>query len=162
MRSVTPEETKMQKREAIQRVRIEVLPPPDERKQRTPADAVELIRKMVEKQVAEILANRNEFMLRPFFDAKKVSDEISRLQTASAGRAWSRVFQKYGCIVCCRKDVAHVGCGCCAAHYQRILNRKKAAIRELERETEGCGLNFESDDSEIARQALAGVRRRAR
>lgn len=151
----------MQNSEGIQRVRIEVLRPPDERKQRTPADAVELIKKMVEKQVAEILANRNEFMLRPFFDAKKVSDEISRLQTASAGRAWSRVFQKFGCIVCGRKNVAHIGCGCCQVHYSRIRNRKEAAIRELERETEGADY-FESDDSEIARQALAGERRRAR
>jgi len=146
----------MTKRDAIQTVRVEVLRSTEQRR-RSPADAAELIKKLVEKQVAEILANRDEFLFRPFFDSKKISDEIVRLQTVPAHGAWARVFQKHGCILCGRKDVVHAGCGCCARHISLIRRWKKEAVRELEREKdEGRGRTdyFESDDTEIARQAF--------
>jgi hypothetical protein len=145
----------MTKRDAIQTVRVEVLRTTQERK-RTPAEAAEIIKKLVEKQVAEILANRDEFLIRPFFDSQKIAAELRRLQSVPEHLAWRKVFEKYGCIVCGRKNVSHGGCGCCELHYKRIRERKVEAIRELERVKDaGRGISFDTDDSEIARQAFA-------
>ena len=80
--------------------------------QSAPIDARKMIEEMVKQKVAEIMVRQDDLAFQPFFLAKKVSDQIKRLQSVSEQRAWSRVFGKYGCIVCGRKDVAYCSCGC--------------------------------------------------
>jgi len=77
---------------------------------------------------------QDDFVLQPFFLPKKVSDQIKCLQSVPEQLAWSSVFEKYGCIVCGRKDVAYCSCGCCEPCYRKIWRWKKAAIRGIEAE----------------------------
>lgn len=141
--------------EDTQIVRVEVVPPEDHQHRRmSQAEAEAMVKSLVERQVAEIMAQRDEFVFQPFFAAKRVSDEIKRLQTVPEQRAWARVFEKHGCIVCGRKDLNHASCGCCSRCYGRIDQRKRAATRECEknsrRDIPAC------DREAVARKALFG------
>jgi hypothetical protein len=102
--------------------------------QSAPIDARKMIEEIVKQKVAEIMIQRDDLLFQPFFLAKKVSDQIKRLQSVPEQRAWSSVFEKHGCIVCERKDVAYCSCGCCQRCYERIRMRKMAAIREADAE----------------------------
>jgi hypothetical protein len=118
-----------------------------------------MIEEMVKENLAKIIGQRDASVFYPFFTSRKLYYEIIRLQTVPEQRAWGSVFEKYGCIVCKRKDVSHVGCGCCDRCYKRILERKKAAIREIEE-----GLPQPPpirDKTEIAMAALFGPPSRA-
>jgi hypothetical protein len=110
-------------------VQAEVLRPV----QSAPIDAQKMIGETGHKQkVAEIMVRQDDFVLQPFFLPKKVSDQIKWLQSVPEQRAWSSVFEKHGCIVCGRQDVAYCSCGCCIRCYQKIRLWKKAAIQEID------------------------------
>lgn len=121
--------------------------------QSAPIDARKMLEEMVKQKVAEIMAEREDFVFQPFFNQKKVSEEIRRLQTVPEQRAWSRVFEKRGCIVCRRKDARHCSCACCDTCYYQILRWKRDAIREIEDGPEQFPIR---DLEEIAREALFG------
>jgi len=123
--------------------------------QSAPIDAWKVLEGMVKQKVAEIMADREDFAFQPFFNQKKVSAEIRRLQTVPEQRAWSGVFEKHGCIVCHRKDAPHSGCGCCATCYDRIRVWKRDAIRGIEED--GPEQFPIRDQEEIARTALFGT-----
>jgi len=99
-----------------------------------PIDARKMIEEIVKQKVAEIMVRQDDLVFQPFFLAKKVSDQIKWLQSVPEQRAWSSVFEKHGCIVCGRKDLSHVGCGCCQRCYPKISAWKRAAIREADAE----------------------------
>lgn len=111
-------------------VQAEVLRPV----QSAPIDARKMIEEMVKQKVAEVMVRQDDLVFQPFFLAKKVSDQIKRLQSVSEQRAWSSVFEKHGCIACGRVDVAYCSCGCCEKCYRKISVWKKAAIREADAE----------------------------
>jgi hypothetical protein len=141
---------KTNKSDSIQTVRVELLAPAPRTR---PADAKELLRKMVEKQVAEIMSRREDFLLHPFFDQAKVSNEIKRLQTVPEQRKWAMYFARYGCLRCQARSVPHSQCGMCAACVSLTRGRLRGILDRCERDSRN--LPEFSDRDEQARLALA-------
>jgi hypothetical protein len=69
--------------------------------------------------------------LEPFFRSRQIAYEIKRLQTVPEQDSWHVFFERHGCLYCHSKERIHGGCGCCVRCYPRILNEKRAIIREL-------------------------------
>jgi hypothetical protein len=139
----------MKKIEAIQTVRVELMTPEPRRE---PIDAKEMLKKLVEKHVAEILARREELLMQPFFEQARVSNEIRRLQTVPEQKKWAIYFSRYGCLRCGARDVPHCTCGMCAKCSGLTRNRLGRIVKQCERAApdppELC------DQDEVARQAL--------
>jgi hypothetical protein len=158
MRNAIREGMNVRKAKDIPTVRVEILPPEPKSPKKKAQDAADLIKRLVQEQVAEVLANRDDFLFRPFFDSKKVADELRRLQTVPEHLSWGRVFAMHGCIICGEGVRGHTGCGCCDICYHRVNKWKKTAIKELEEErraSEGSGgEEFERNESEIIRLAF--------
>ncbi len=138
----------------VKNVRVEVSAAARE----NPPDPITFMKALVEQYFAELVAKREEFSFRPFFDEKAVCTEIKRLQTVQEQMAWSGVFRKYGCLYCHRKNLASGGCGFCKDCYQKIRSWKRAEVcrvgnpeRDLDAFLSAC------DKEKLARAALTGT-----
>jgi hypothetical protein len=139
---------------AIQTVKVEIVPPADQAPRRNPLD---VLKELVERQVAEILADRDSFAFQPFLNSRQVSYEIRRLQTMPERRAWMVVFAEHGCLYCKRKDLVYFSYGFCAGCYARILKWKQEAARQ---ESENSPPESRPCDLEaLARAALTPSRK---
>ena len=106
------------------------------------------IKDIAQRQVAEILASRDDFQ--PYFQDRRVAQELKKLQSVPQQRSWSLVYEQYGCTHCNTKKRTHAGCGMCRPCKTKWLYRKKAAARQLSGEKEipiprkcdGCGRRF--------------------
>ena len=106
------------------------------------------IDRLVDIRVAEVLASRDE--LQPYFQNRRVAQELKKLQSVPEQRSWSLVYETYGCSHCDTKERPHAGCGMCKPCYNKWAWRKKAAKRQLSGEKEvpiprkcdGCGRRF--------------------
>jgi hypothetical protein len=143
----------VKKRSDIQTVRVEILSPSAESP--TPKGA-ELLRKLVEKQVAMTLASRDDFVFQPFFQAQKVADEIKRCQNVGEQRKWSIFYERWGCLICGQRAACHVSCGMCQNCHARTDKRLRTIVKNYKPESEGPADYGFIDDAEIARQAFAG------
>lgn len=131
-------------------VRPELLPP----EPRSPQSDASQLERLVQQKVAEVLANREDFSLRPFFDTKRVSDELRRLQTMPERRKWAGYFARHGCLICETKRVPHNSCGMCfncclrtAARLRWVIAQGSSSRGEQE---------FVTDLETLARKALQG------
>lgn len=114
---------------------------------------MELLERLVRERVDEILATRQDLLMRPFFDSKRVSDEIRKLQTMVERRKWPKYFERHGCLICKAKKVRrHDQLGMCAKCFGRTTQRLKAIIAEDERNQE-CA-KFATTLESTARRAL--------
>jgi hypothetical protein len=155
--SFTHEEMPMSNSKEIQPIRVEVMPPENSNDSRvTPTDAKGLLKKLVQRQVAEIMAQRDEFLFQPFFHAKKVSDQVRRLQTMPEQQKWSRYFERYGCLICGTREVTHGSLGMCVNCHGRTVFRLKTVISDPDgTKTRPYGRFGQQEDVEvIARRAL--------
>jgi protein-arginine kinase activator protein McsA len=134
----------------IPTVQVQLLPPSPH----PPSiDAKEMLRKMVEQQVAAIMSRRDEFNMQPFFAKKKIADELKRYQTVPEQKKWRHYFDRYGCLRCETRDVNHASCGMCARCYAQVGSRLKTVYKQLERDSpDDPPADFDND--ELARQAL--------
>ena len=106
------------------------------------------IKAIAQRQVAEVLASRDDFQ--PYFQSRRVAQELKKLQSVPGQRSWSLVYEHWGCTHCRTKKHPHAGCGMCGLCKTKWLYRKKAAERELSGEKEvpiprtcdGCGRRF--------------------
>ena len=114
-------------------VAIEVIPSPA----RAAIDQ-DLLDKLVQQKVAEILTARDEFIFEPFFRSRQVSYEIRRLQTVSERKKWSIYYQRHGC-VCCKESKRPYagGCGMCTRCYDRVIKDLRVIVRELIEQNDG-------------------------
>lgn len=120
-----------QKKNEIQTIRVEVVPPENPNAPRLgPDDAKKLLKDLVQKQVAEIMAQRDDFVFQPFFQQKKVSDEIRRLQTVPEQNKWNRYFGRWGCLRCRTRRAPHCSLGFCARCRKLIFERLKSVIAD--------------------------------
>ncbi len=108
---------------------VEVLPSPQEIL-RAPAQRAELL-KLVEQQVAEVLASRDEFVFEPFFRSRRIAYELRRLQTVPEQRKWHVFYERHGCLRCHTSERIHTGNGFCANCYPWVHRALKQIIREL-------------------------------
>lgn len=112
----------------------------------------EILDRLVRERVDEILASRTDLLMRPFFDSKRVSDELRRLQTMPERRKWGRYFDRHGCMICETKQHSHRGLGMCSNCYVRIFLRLMAILAEDERTQERQRIGQSLDS--IARESL--------
>ncbi len=106
------------------------------------------IKAIAQRQVAEVLASRDDFQ--PYFQNRRVAQELKKLQSVPQQRSWSLVYEHWGCSHCDTKERPHAGCGMCGPCKTKWLYRKKAAERELSGEKErpiprvceDCGRRF--------------------
>jgi hypothetical protein len=121
------------KKTDIQTIRVEVVPPEKPNAPRLGyEDAKKLLKRLVEQQVAEILANRDEFLFQPFFERKKIADEIKRLQTVPERYKWSRYYDRWGCLRCNTREVPHCSLGMCSRCHGLIKQRLVALTDKTE------------------------------
>ena len=133
----------------IPTVQVQLLPPSPH----PPSiDAKEMLRKMVEQQVAEITSRRDEFNMQPFFAKKKVADELKRFQTVPEQQKWRGYFNRYGCLRCDTREVNHDSCGMCARCRAQTNNRLQVVLRSSERDSRDRAA-FD-DNERVARKAL--------
>jgi hypothetical protein len=119
------------KKNEIQTIRVEVMPPENPNAPRLgPDDAKKLLKDLVQKQVAEIMAQRDEFLFQPFFQQKKVADEIKRMQTVPEQNKWNRYYDRWGCLTCRTRKFPHCSLGMCANCHGRIFHRLKSVIAD--------------------------------
>jgi hypothetical protein len=89
------------------------------------------IRKLVQQQVAEVLAQREAAVFEPFFRSRQVAYELRRLQSVPERKKWNVYYQRHGCQQCKRADLIHAGNGYCPRCYSRMGQILKGIIREL-------------------------------
>jgi hypothetical protein len=147
----------MKDKPIVENVSIEVSP----ETRANPPDPIEFVKALVEQSIAELVTRRDDFRFRPFFDEKRVSQEIKRLQTVPESLAWSRVFREHGCLHCHTRNAVHGGCGCCKDCYNKIFAWKKKAVRDVglnepDPEIAIKELLAACDPSKLAQAALAG------
>lgn len=129
----------------------QLLPP----ESRTPASEASLLERLVDEKVSEIMANRENLLLRPFFDTKRVSDEIRRIQTVPERLKWAVSFERYGCLICETRDVPHCALGMCETCHGRTASRMRAIVAEGMRS--GLRERFTGDLESVAKKALLGA-----
>jgi len=129
----------------------QLLPP----EPRTPESEASLLERLVHKKVAEIMGNREDLLLRPFFDTKRVSDEIRRIQTIPERLKWAVYIERHGCLVCGTKSASNARCGMCSTCYQRTGNRLRRIVAEGMRF--GLRERFTGDLEALAKKALRSV-----
>ncbi|MGH9564204.1 MAG: hypothetical protein ACRD3S_22355 [Terracidiphilus sp.] len=122
---------------------------------KTPASDKSLLERLVHEKVTEIMANREDLALRPFFDTKRVSDEIRRLQTMPERMKWAIRFERFGCLVCESKSSPHNACGMCTRCYVRTSQQLKTIVAEGMRSE--MRKRFTGDLEAIAKKALRSV-----
>jgi hypothetical protein len=119
----------MKRNDDVKVVKAELLPSP-ENILRPGVDKAVLDR-LVQQKVAEIMAERDALTLEPFFRTRQIAYEIRRLQTVPEQESWRVFFERHGCLYCHSQERGHGGCGMCFRCYPRILNEKKAIIKDL-------------------------------
>ena len=100
----------------VKMVSPEILPPPRQPETLPPSrqpDQAELIRHLVQKEVAEVAAQKDGCLWEPRFRSRLEADEIRRLQTVPQQRKWAAYYDRWGCFVCEEKERPHAGDGCC-------------------------------------------------
>lgn len=126
----------------------ELLPP----QPRTPKTDLEALERLVAEKVHEILADRDDLLMQPFFSSRSVSHELRRLQTVPEQRKWAHYFEKWGCLICETKCESYYGCGMCTSCYQRTNQRLHGILKEQMRER--IRHRFTGNLEAIAKKAL--------
>ena len=142
------------KSKEIQTIQVEVISPENPNAPHLgPVDAKKMLKELVERQVAEIMAQRDEFVFQPFFQNQKVSNEVRRLQTMPERNKWGNYYDRWGCLVCRTRKVPHASLGMCQACHCTTLSRLNTVIKDPERNT---SKNFcpPDDVAVIAQRAL--------
>ena len=97
----------------------------------------DLVRALVQEQVAEILAARDEFVLEPFFRTRQVAHEIRRLQTVPERKKWAVYFERKGCLSCHKQNQPHASNGLCNTCHAQVFRELKEIVSELMKDSTG-------------------------
>jgi hypothetical protein len=146
----------MSKRKDVQAVRVEILPPASRRDPRSILVDEKKLLKLVDRRFAQLQARRDEFVFQPFFERKKVSDEIRRLQSVPEQRKWGLYFQRFGCLRCGTRQHIHTNCGMCSRCAHLVYSRLTRIIRGYKRKSEVEQFELMAHEK-VARKALMPV-----
>jgi hypothetical protein len=108
-------------------VNVELLPPVGTIQGSSPEES---LNRLVQEKVAEILADRDNFIFEPFFRSRQIAYELKRLQTMPERRKWNLFFERHGCLVCVTRERIHVANGMRARCYNRTHSTLKQIIAE--------------------------------
>ncbi len=128
--------------------RVEVLPP-EVQPVIPPAEEAKL-QALVQRQVAEALVQKDGMLFEPWFRARRVAEEIRRLQVVPERKKWAAYYDKWGCLRCGTNSRPHASHGMCSRCNVQIVQRLKEIMRELRGEKEhpvphrcdDCGRRF--------------------
>jgi hypothetical protein len=109
---------------------VEVLRPVEIELRRRPTN-METLDALVQQRVAEVFAERDEFIFEPFFRTRQVATEIRRLQTVPERRKWSIYFERHGCVSCLKRDQPYASSGFCNKCHARVFRALRAIVSEL-------------------------------
>jgi hypothetical protein len=109
-------------------VSVELLSPIGSIRGSTPDE--ETLNRLVQEKVAEIFADRDNFIFEPFFRSRQIAYELRRLQTMPERRKWNLFFARHGCLICVTSERIHVANGMCARCYNRTHSTLKQIIAE--------------------------------
>ncbi len=106
------------------------------------------VNRLVDIRVAEALARRDDWQ--PYFQSRRVAQELRRIQSVPEQRLWSLVYERWGCTHCDTKERPHASCGMCGPCRIKIGCRREAMRREqsgekehpVPRVCEDCGRRF--------------------
>jgi hypothetical protein len=115
--------------EKVTIVKAELMPSPESILR--PGVDKAILDRIVQQQVAKIMAERESTTLEPFFRSRQIAYEIKRLQTVPEQDSWRVFFERHGCLYCHSKERIHGGAGMCVRCYPRILKEKQVIIKEL-------------------------------
>jgi hypothetical protein len=133
--------------EPIEAELVDSLPPEASLPTGLPTTAAELNR-LVDLRVAEALARRDDWQ--PYFQSRRVAQELKRIQSVPEQRLWSLVYERWGCTHCDTKERPHASCGMCGRCRVKIGCRRETMRREQSgekehpapRACEDCGRRF--------------------
>ena len=128
--------------------RVEVLPPDVQLGAVSPAEAK--LQALVQRQIAEALVQKEGMLFEPWFRARRIAEEIRRLQIVPERKKWSIYYDKWGCLRCGTNSRQHASHGMCLNCNVQIVQRLKEIVRELRGEKEhpvprvceDCGRRF--------------------
>ncbi len=109
---------------------VEILPPEARPLARMPTNAAEFDR-LLERKLAELLARRDDGIIQPYFQSRRVYHEFKRLQSVPEQRKWSVYFCRFGCTRCKTKKRPHSSCGMCLRCKMRVAQQLKSIVKEL-------------------------------
>ena len=102
-----PRKKKAKQETALVVASPEILPP-----LRQPNQA-ELLRQLVQEQIAEALVQKDGLLWEPWFRYRQEAYEIRRLQTVPQQRKMAAYYEYFGCLICGEKERPHAGNACC-------------------------------------------------
>src|SRR6185437_1967692 len=94
----------------------------------------DLITRIVNERIAEMLSEAQTAALQPFFENPDVAEVLRWTQSVIERKKWVWYIGAHGCLICERKDTRHAGLGMCPACLSRTRERLNALKREHARE----------------------------
>ncbi len=116
------------KNQLVRVSRVEVLPP--EVRSVSPPRGEGKLQQYIQHHVAELLARREDGIFQPFFQSRRIYQELKKLQSVPEQRKWSMYFSRYGCLVCKTKKRPHSSCGMCMRCKMLVVQRLNAVVKE--------------------------------
>jgi hypothetical protein len=133
------------------KTKTEVLPPA--RPAAVIPDVRAMLDRLVEEKVGELMSKGSEALFQPYFQSKRVVQEIRKQQTVSEQEKWSRYFKKWGCDVCKTKKRPHSAHGRCNPCHQRTYQRLREIMNQAASEQASNSV-FLDRQGDLAREAL--------
>jgi len=90
----------------------------------------DLIARIVNERIAEILSDMETADLQPFFERPEVLEAMRRTQSVIDRKKWLWYLEGWGCLICGRKDTRHAGLGMCPG----CLSRTRERLNMLKRQ----------------------------
>lgn len=90
----------------------------------------DLIARIVNERIAELLSEAQTSDLQPFFERPEVAEVMRRTQAVIERKKWLWYLEAFGCLICERKDRPHAGLGMCPSCLGRTRERLRAVKRE--------------------------------
>jgi hypothetical protein len=116
---------------------------------------------LVRQKVSEVLAEREEFLLEPFFRSAEDAKTIRRLQSVSEREKWAVYFARYGCVVCQDSHRPYDENGMDLRCRRRTYERLRAVLRNADVKSEPPAQPFVDLDMErLAREILSALPKR--
>ena len=109
---------------------VEILPPEARLPASLPTTPAEMNR-LMEQKFAELLARRDDGMMHPYFESRRVYQELKRHQSVPEQRKWAVYFSRFGCTRCKTKKRPHSSCGMCLRCKMQVAQQLKSIVKEL-------------------------------
>lgn len=87
--------------------------------------------RLVTQRIQQILSNDKLSRFSPFFEPKRLTDELRRLQSASDWHKWTEYYKAYGCYKCGDRERGHRSLGHCARCFSREWQRLEVITKRL-------------------------------